>query len=160
MKVVFPEIHGEHRGDKYFNSATALVLYSWLYKNVLVTKEAKVEIDAMRRSSDNREKMERFRTLLETEGNGVLEATVDHLMKDDYDVAASLKLIDTGESHVISCRTIIDDFQPVLVIIFHQYWKSRTISAIKQSYITKCLCMHYSPWPLTTLYGIAEIKNK
>ena len=121
MRVVFPEIHGGNRGDKYFNSATALVLYSWLSKNVLVTKEAKAEIDSIKRSSNNKEKMERFRTLLETEGIGVLVATVNHFMKDDYDVAASLKLIDTGESHVISCRTIIDDFQPILVIIFHQY---------------------------------------
>ena len=104
MTVVFPKIHGENRGDKYFNSETALVFYSWLRENASVSKDAKEEIDAIRRTSNIKEKMPRFRTLLETEDSGVLKATVDHFMKDDYDVATSLKLIDTGESHVISCR--------------------------------------------------------
>ena len=101
IRVVFPENEKGSTQDKYFNSETALELFSVLHKSAMITKEAKKEIDAIRRTSNIREKMERFRTLLETEENGVLEATVDHLMKDDYDVAASLKLIDTGELHVL-----------------------------------------------------------
>ena len=101
IRVVFPENEKGSTQDKYFNPETALELFSVLHRSAMITKEAKEEIDAIRQTSNIKEKMERFRTLLETEENGVLEATVDHLTKDDYDVAASLKLIDTGELQVL-----------------------------------------------------------
>ena len=96
LNVVYPDKINETSKDGHAQSRADGALLAYCKKDS-ITDEAKQEILLIENSPNLAERRRRFKRLLEAGDNGVLESTIDFLVKTELDTAVDLLLTDLSE---------------------------------------------------------------
>ena len=96
LNVVYPDERNEASKGGHVQSRADGALLGYCKKD-FIPNEAKQEIEAIEGLSNLAERRRRFKRLLEAGDNGVLESTIDFLVKTEFDTAVDLLLADLCE---------------------------------------------------------------